>query len=107
MTNKLVGFLERREKQLGKKGKKLEGRFCKISLCNNGGKQPIWIQENLAVDRCPPIYVKKVLILDLEQLKEDAINYGEVLDDPAGIHFATRGEIIAKVMPRGKHLRIS
>ena len=98
LTNKLVNFLERREEQLGKKGKKLEGKFCKVSLCTNGGKQPIWIKENLAVDRCPPIYVKKVIIVDLEQLKEDAINYGEVLDD--------RGQVIAQVMPRGKHIRI-
>ncbi len=99
LTSKLVNFLERREEQLGDKGKKLEGRFCKVSLCNNGGKQPIWIKENLAVDRCPPTYIKKIKIIDLEKVKEDAINYGEVLDD--------RDQVIAKILPRGKHIRIS
>ncbi len=99
LTHKLLDFLQRREEQLGAKGRKLEGMFCKVSLCNNGGKQPIWVEENLTVDRCPGIYVKQIITVDLDQLKEDAINYGEVLDE--------RGQVIAKVMPRGKHLRIS
>ncbi len=99
LTNKLVGFLERREEQLGSRGRKLEGMFCKVSLYTNGGKQPIWIKEKLAVDRCPPTYIKKIKIIDLEKVKEDAINYGEVLDN--------RGQVIAQVMPRGKHIRIS
>jgi hypothetical protein len=37
--------------------------------------------------------------LDRHKLASEAIDYGEVRDE--------KGTLIAKVMPRGKHLRIS
>ena len=91
--------MERRAEQLGAKGKKLEGKFCKISLVTNGGKPPVWINEKLSLDRFPNKYLTLKPELNKEQLKEDALAEGEILDD--------KGNLIAQVLPKGKHLRLS
>lgn len=101
LTDKLLGFMERRMKQLGKRGRKLEGKLSKVSLCNNGGKPQVWINPELKAEEFPPSYVKLVPTLDTEQIREDAIasNTGEIHD--------RNGRLIAKLMPIGKHLRFS
>ncbi len=100
LTEKLQQFLELRVKQLGEKGKKLEGKLCRISLANNGGQLPVWINQQLAVGKFPVEFVISKPILDTEKLKEAAMNSetGEVMD--------AQGKLLAKVMPRGKHVRI-
>ncbi len=99
LKEKLLNFMQRRVEQLGDKGKKLEGKLCKISLANNGGKQPIWINDRISIDCLPEKYIQTQTIVDTNLLKEDALANGEIKDD--------RGQLIAKVMPKGKHLRIS
>ncbi len=82
LTQKLLHFLEKRVKELGDKGKKLEGKLCRITLANNGGSLPIWINQQLAVEKFPIEFVTSKPILDTEKLKEAAMNSesGEVLD---------------------------
>lgn len=100
LKHKLQVFLETRVEQLGDKGKKLEGKLSKVSLCNNGGKPPIWINPELTKpEHFPPEYVEYRWHLDKTKLADEAIDYGEVRDD--------NGTLIAKLMPRGKHIRIS
>ncbi len=101
LTDKLLGFMERRVEQLGERGRKLEGKLSKVSLCNNGGKPQVWINPELKAEEFPPSYMKLVPTLDTEKLREDAIasNTGEIHDN--------NGRLIAKLMPRGKHLRFS
>ena len=99
LKERLQQFMENRVEQLGKKGKKLEGQLCKISLCQNGGKPPVWIDSLRNEKDFPDEYVETVTQINRQKLIEDAIDYGEVLDE--------QGKAIAKVMPRGKHLRIS
>jgi len=99
LKGKLLNFMERRAEELGSKGKKLEGKFCKISLANNGGKNPVWINDKLDADRLPEEYKFLSPSIDKHKLKEDAYKQGEIFDD--------KGQLIAKVMPKGKHLRFS
>ncbi len=101
LTDKLLGFMERRVEQLGERGRKLEGKLSKVSLCNNGGKPQVWINPELKAEEFPPSYVKLVPTLDTEKLREDAqaSDTGEIHDN--------NGRLIAKLMPRGKHLRLT
>jgi hypothetical protein len=100
LRERLQSFMEQRVIQLGEKGKTLEGKLCQVSLVNNGGKPPIWINEELPVSEFPGEYVVQIPTLDREKLLEAVTNSanGELLDD--------RGNLLAKVLPRGQHLRI-
>ena len=98
LKSKLKAFMEQRVEQLGDKGKRLEGKLSKVSLCNNGGRPPIWINPELTLEDYPEEYKEIRFHIDRNKIAEDAINYDEVRDD--------NGKLIAKVMPRGKHLRI-
>ena len=98
LKNKLQAFMETRVEQLGDKGKRLEGKLSKVSLCNNGGRPPIWINPELIPEDYPKEYQEIRVHIDRNKIAEDAINYDEVRDD--------KGTLIAKVMPRGKHIRI-
>lgn len=101
LTEKLLGFMERRVEQLGERGRKLEGKLSKVSLCHNGGKPQVWINPELKPEEFPHTYLKLVPTLDTELIREDAIASvtGELYD--------SNGRLIAKLMPRGKHLRLS
>ncbi|MEA5537051.1 siphovirus Gp157 family protein [Crocosphaera sp. XPORK-15E] len=99
LKEKLQTFMENRVEQLGTKGKKLEGKLSKVSLCGNGGNPPIWLNPALTEQDFPEEYVEYRWHLNRHKLTEDAIDYGEVHDN--------KGTLIAKVMPRGKHIRIS
>jgi Siphovirus Gp157 len=100
LTLKLQRFMERRVEQLGERGAKLEGAFCKISLCTNGGKPPVYINEELSPEQFPAEFVESVPALKIDALKEAALSSatGEVRDE--------RGRLLAKAMPRGQHLRV-
>ena len=100
LMERLLGFMERRVAQLGDKGKRLEGKLCQISLVNNGGKLPIWINEELPLSKFPSEYVVQIPTLDREKLIEAVTNSetGELVDE--------QGNLLAKVLPRGQHLRI-
>jgi hypothetical protein len=100
LLEKLKVFMERRGEQLGEKGKRLEGKLCQVSLVNNGGKNPIWINEDLPISKFPDEYVLQIPTLDKEKLMEDVSNSdsGELIDE--------QGNILAKILPRGQHLRI-
>ncbi len=98
LKSKLQAFMEQRVEQLGDKGKRLEGKLSKVSLCHNGGRPPIWINPELPTENYPEEYKEIRVHLNRNKIAEDAINYDEVRDD--------KGTLIAKVMPRGKHLRI-
>lgn len=99
LTEKLLNFMENRVDKLTEKGKKLEGKLCKISLCHNGGKPSIWINPKLDVLDFPDDYLVEIPSLNLDKLKEEALEKGEIFDN--------QGQLLAKVMPKGKHLRIS
>ncbi len=98
LKNKLQTFMEQRVKQLGDKGKRLEGTLSKVSICNNGGRPPIWINPKLRPENYPEDYQEIKVDINRNKIAEDAITYDEVRDE--------QGTLIAKVMPRGKHLRI-
>ena len=100
LMDRLLSFMETRVAQLGDKGKRLEGKLCKVSLVNNGGKLPIWINEELPVTKFPSEYVVQIPTLDREKLIEAVTNSesGELLNE--------QGILLAKILPRGKHLRI-
>ncbi|MEL4898367.1 siphovirus Gp157 family protein [Crocosphaera sp. Alani8] len=98
LKSKLQAFMEQRVEQLGDKGKRIEGKLSKVSLCNNGGRPPIWINQELKAEDYPQEYKETRVHIDRNKIAEDAINYDELRDE--------KGTLIAKVMPRGKHLRI-
>ncbi|ACK74068.1 hypothetical protein PCC7424_5499 (plasmid) [Gloeothece citriformis PCC 7424] len=98
---KLQAFMENRVLELGDKGKKLEGKLSKISLCTNGGKLPVWFNPELKEKDYPDQYLEYVPTLNKSALVDAVVNSqdGEIRD--------RTGRLVAKVMPRGEHLRIS
>ncbi len=98
LKTKLQKFMEQRVEQLGDKGKRLEGKLSKVSLCNNGGRPPIWINQELLPEDYPEEYQEIRIHINRNKIAEEAINYDEVRHK--------KGTLIAKILPRGKHLRI-
>ena len=98
LTEKLLNFMENRVDELGEKGKKLSGKLCKVSLCNNGGALQIWVNPNLDVLDFPIDYVVTIPTLNVTKIKEETLLKGEIFDN--------QKRLLAKVMPRGKHIRI-
>lgn len=96
---RLQDFMERRVEQLGEAGRKLEGKLSKVSLCSNGGKPPVWVNPELAEADFPTEFLEYVPRLNRLALVDATIAAGELRD--------ARGTLIAKVMPKGKHLRLS
>lgn len=100
LTQKLQNFMENRAAELSEKqGNKLEGLYCRISLCNNGGKPPIWVNPDLDLSDFPSDYIVPIPTLNTDKLKEDVLMQGEIKD--------SQGRLIAKVLSRGRHIRIS
>ncbi|MGH2414188.1 MAG: siphovirus Gp157 family protein, partial [Microcystaceae cyanobacterium] len=99
LTDKLVNFMERRVEQLGERGKKLEGLYCRISLCHNGGQPSVWINPSLDVTDFPPDYIVQIPTVNSDKLKADVLAKGELKD--------STGKLLAKVLPKGKHVRLT
>ncbi|WP_013334865.1 siphovirus Gp157 family protein [Gloeothece verrucosa] len=99
LKSKLQAFMENRVAELGDKGKKLEGKLSRISLCINGGKVPVWVNPELSEQDFPEEYLEYMPTLNKAALVDAAIEAGEIRDQT--------GRLVAKVMPRGQHLRIS
>jgi Siphovirus Gp157 len=106
LKSKLQIFMENRAEEMGdlatpalrSRGKKLEGKLSKVSLCLNGGKPPIWVNPELTEGDFPAEFVEYIPRLDKNALAEAAIISGELRDGA--------GTLIARVMPRGTHLKI-
>jgi len=70
---------------------KLETRRYKFSICGNGGVQPLEMPEK--PETLPEPYQTKVVVANVTKLREDLAK-GEVVEG-------------CKLLPRGKHLRIT
>lgn len=98
----LQNWLELRSTQLGDKGKKVEGNLYKVSLVANGGKLPLKLNPDLAIDSIPANFTitSEVTKIDTDAIREFmTVNNIDSLSSPSGI--------IATLAPRGKHLRIT
>lgn len=98
LTEKLKLFLEQRVELLGDKGKRLEGLYCQISLATNGGKEPVWIDPNIHPDDLPQQFVRTLKEVDTEALRCEVRSSGEMRD--------RTGRVIARIVERGRHVRI-
>lgn len=88
LKSRLKLYLERRGRS------KVETSRFTLSVCQNGGKQPLQIYADITPENMPDEYVRvyrepdlEVLRIALEEGKKDAVN-------------------IAQLLPRGTHLRI-
>ena len=102
LKDRLQSFLESRSAELGVKGRKLEGTLYKVSLCANGGAQPIYINPIAGYEHVPEDLVQVTMTEKLitDKLREYMIeqNITEFFDG--------EGQFIAELKPRGSHLRI-
>jgi hypothetical protein len=76
------------------------GKETKLRLVKNGGKQPVWINPDLAIQNLPPelVKVETSYAIDSDIIREKlAESDGELTLD---------GQLIAKLEERGTHLRI-
>lgn len=103
LKNRLQVWLELRSVQLGNKGKKLEGNLYKVSLVTNGGKLPLELNKEVDISQIPAAFTTTTEItkLDTDKLRE-FMTANEVTTITT-----SSGEIIASLLTRGKHLRIS
>lgn len=99
LKSKLQDLMEGRVEQLGDRGRILEGKLSKVSLCGNGGKPPVWINPELSEADYPEEFLEFVPRLNKTALVDAVTETGELRD--------STGKLIAKALPKGKHLRIS
>lgn len=87
--------LERRE------GNTIAGREAKLRLVKNGGKQPLWINNNIRPQDFPAELVTTQISYSVstEEIREQLTN-------TSGEELIVNGKILAKLEPRGTHLRI-
>jgi hypothetical protein len=88
---------------LGERGKKLEGSLYRVTLNHNGGKIPVKLNEQIGIERVPPEFIETTLThrIDTDKLRV-------YLEQQESQQLLTEtGEIIAQIMPRGRHIRIS
>ena len=99
----LQNWMELRMNELGDRGKKVEGNLYKVSLVNNGGKLPLKVNEDFDIADIPEDFkmTKTSISLNMEKIREylDASSEKQLT--------SPNGSIIATLLPRGKHLRIS
>ncbi len=93
--------MENRVLLLGDKGKRLESKLCKVSLCNNGGNPPLWINPDLRESDFPEEFLETKVQLNRKKLNEF------LLDSESRQLTDSKGNIIAKIESRGQHLRIN
>ena len=103
LKNRLQAWLELRSVQLGNKGKKVEGNLYKVSLVTNGGKLPLELNKNISIESIPPAFTTTT---EITKLDTDKLREFMTANDVDTIT-TNSGEIIASLLPRGKHLRIS
>jgi hypothetical protein len=80
--------------------KKIEGNVSSLAIVNNGGNQPIWVNEEKDPSEYPDEFVKekKVYSLNKDALRQALQVDKEIKDDD--------GKILAYLLPRGKRLVI-
>jgi Siphovirus Gp157 len=101
LKSRLQEQIELRAEQLGDRGKKLEGYLHKVSLVNNGGKLPLEVNKEIDINEIPSEFISIVTKIDPEKVRE-------YLESQSANRVITKsGLIIASLLPRGKHLRIS
>lgn len=92
LKDRLKSYLESRATT------KVTGNFYTASVCQNGGKQPIWIDRQHVPEEFTEVQMTKVVDTDAirKHLEESGTEQGVTLD----------GVIWAELQPRGKHLRL-
>jgi hypothetical protein len=92
--NHIKSMIDRRSE------KKIEGNVSSLAIVNNGGNQPIWVNEEKDPSEYPDefIKVKKVYSLNKDALRQALQVDKEIKDDD--------GKILAYLLPRGKRLVI-
>jgi Siphovirus Gp157 len=103
LKNRLQAWLELRSDELGNKGKKVEGNLYKVSLVANGGKLSLELNKEIEISQIPAAFTTTTEItkLDTDKLREF------MTANDVNTITTNSGEIIASLLPRGKHLRIS
>ncbi len=79
----------------------IKGREATIKLVNNGGKQPLWTNSNIPAQYFP---VNLVTVQTSYEVCTDTIR--QQLADSGAEELVVDGEVLAKLQPRGTHLRI-
>jgi Siphovirus Gp157 len=82
-------------------GNTIAGREAKLRLVKNGGKQPLWINHTIRPQDFP-----KELVVTQTSYSVSTEVIREKLNDSGGEELIVNGEILAKLEPRGTHLRI-
>lgn len=103
LKQRLMGFLESREAELGAKGKKIEGVLYRVSLVNNGGKLPLAVDPVASFEFVDPDLVTKTTIEVLDKDKTRAY----LSERGLTTLIDSQGMPIAHIQPRGKHLKIT
>ena len=103
LKNRLQAWLELRSDELGNKGKKVEGNLYKVSLVANGGKLSLELNKEIEISQIPAAFTTTTEItkLDTDKLREF------MTANDVNTITTNSGQIIASLLPRGKHLRIS
>lgn len=103
LKNRLQAWLELRSDELGNKGKKVEGNLYKVSLVTNGGKLSLELNKEIEISQIPAAFTTTTEItkLDTDKLREF------MTANDVNTITTNSGQIIASLLPRGKHLRIS
>ena len=79
----------------------IKGREATIKLVKNGGKQPPWINSNVLAQDFP---VNLVTVQTSYKVCTDTIR--QQLAESGAEELVVDGEVLAKLQPRGTHLRI-
>lgn len=88
LKDRLKWYLEVRGKQ------KVETSRFTITVCGNGGLQPVRLQEGINPDDLPVQFTRIVTEADINQLREALLEGDE------------QAHLFAAIEPRGTHLRI-
>ncbi len=103
LKSRLQTFLEDRVAELGDRGKKLEGSLYRVTLNHNGGKIPVRLNDQIGIDLVPPKFIETTVT---QRIDTDKLRAYLEQQESHELLTAT-GEIIAQIMPRGRHIRIS
>jgi Siphovirus Gp157 len=79
----------------------IKGREATIKLVKNGGKQPLWTNENIPAKDFPAN-----LVTVQTNYKVCTVTIRQQLADSGAEELVVDGEVLAKLQPRGTHLRI-
>lgn len=93
--NKVTGLKNRLKWYLEIRGKlKVETSRFTVTVCGNGGLQPVRLQEGITPDDLPVQFTRTVTEADMNRLRE------ALLEGDEQVH------LFATIEPRGTHLRI-